>query len=106
MDNFSNHSPWYNLDSGAAPDSPRPVPGRGKKNPSDNANDLGATSKGKLDAKSLAYPAAKMTLRGVKEAADAFPPLKSATAVLCFILDNCEVPSTFRTHNEICLYFS
>jgi hypothetical protein len=41
--------------------------------------------------KPLATSAAKLVLRGVKEAADAFPPLKSAAGALCFIVDNCEV---------------
>ena len=45
-----------------------------------------------------------MTLRGVKEAADVFPPLKSATAALCFILDNCEVLSASRALHEMYLY--
>ena len=34
---------------------------------------------------------AKMLLRGVRDAADAFPPLKSVAGGLCFILENCEV---------------
>ena len=41
---------------------------------------------------SLGISAAKLTLRGVKEAADAFPPLKAVAGGLCFILDNVEVP--------------
>ena len=34
---------------------------------------------------------AKMLLRGVRDAADVFPPLKSVAGGLCFILENCEV---------------
>ena len=41
--------------------------------------------------KSVASATAKMFLRGVKESADAFPPLKSVVGGLCFILDNFEV---------------
>ena len=41
---------------------------------------------------------AKMLLRGVKESADAFPPLKSVAGGLCFILENCEVRPYFPTH--------
>ena len=37
--------------------------------------------------------AAKLALRTVKEASDAFPPLKSVAGGLCAILDNCEVRS-------------
>ena len=39
--------------------------------------------------------AAKLFLRTVERASDAFPPLKSVAAGLCAILDNCEVRSTF-----------
>ena len=41
--------------------------------------------------KPTAYATAKLFLSGVKESADAFPPLKSVLGGLCFILDNCEV---------------
>jgi len=50
----------------------------------------------KSNLKSLASSTAKVFLRGVKESADAFPPLKSVAGGLCFILDNCEVWSTSR----------
>jgi len=45
----------------------------------------------KRDWKSTAYETAKLLLRGVRDSADAFPPLKSAAGGLCFLLDNCEV---------------
>ena len=41
--------------------------------------------------KSVASATAKLFLRGTKETADAFPPLKSVVGGLCFILDNFEV---------------
>ena len=41
--------------------------------------------------KSVASATAKLFLRGAKESADTFPPLKSVVGGLCFILDNCEV---------------
>ena len=41
--------------------------------------------------KSVASATAKLFLRGVKESADAFPPLKPVVGGLCFILDNFEV---------------
>jgi len=41
--------------------------------------------------KPTASSAAKLFLRGAKESADVFPPLKSVLGGLCFILDNCEV---------------
>ena len=54
-----------------------------------------ATSKDKSDWKHTASSAAKLFLRTVERASDAFPPLKSTAAGLCAILDNCEVWSTF-----------
>ena len=44
--------------------------------------------------KQTASSAAKLFLRTVERASDAFPPLKSTAAGLCAILDNCEVRST------------
>lgn len=45
----------------------------------------------------LVASAATLMLRGVKETADAFPPLKAVAGFLCFILDNCEVQHVSRT---------
>ena len=51
-----------------------------------------ATADGKgSDWKSTASASAKLLLRGVRDSADAFGPLKSAAGGLCFILENCEV---------------
>ena len=50
-----------------------------------------AVNENKRDWKSTAYETAKLLLRGVRDSADAFPPLKSAAGGLCFLLDNCEV---------------
>ena len=47
---------------------------------------------------SLASSTAKLLLRGVNETADTFPPLKSVTGSLCYILDNCEVWSSSCIH--------
>jgi hypothetical protein len=44
--------------------------------------------------KSTAFATAKLLLRGVRDASDAFGPLKSVAGGLCFILDNCEVRSS------------
>ena len=41
--------------------------------------------------KSTASSSAKLVLRGVRDSADAFGPLKSVAGGLCFILENCEV---------------
>ena len=49
----------------------------------------------KADWKSTAYATAKLLLYGVRDAADALGPLKSVAGGLCFILENCEVRSSF-----------
>jgi hypothetical protein len=56
--------------------------------------------------KSIAAATAGLVLRGAKESADAFPPLKSALGALCFIMDNCEVPANPYTTGSGTLIFS
>ena len=53
------------------------------------------------DWKSTVSATAKLLLRGVRDSADAFGPLKSVAGGLCFILENCEVyPHVYYTvHN-------
>ena len=53
-----------------------------------------AASEKKSSWKSTAYASAKLLLRGVRDSADAFGPLKSVAGGLCFILENCEVWSS------------
>jgi hypothetical protein len=60
-------------------------------NPSEHTIGQGAQPDSKPDLKSLASTGAELILRGVKEAADGFPPLKSVASALCFILDNYQV---------------
>ena len=48
-------------------------------------------SEGKFDWGSTAAATAKLLLRGVRDTADAFGPLKSVAGGLCFILENYEV---------------
>ena len=48
--------------------------------------------------KSTASASAKLLLRGAKESADAFPPLKSVVGGLLFVLDNFEVQYSFSIH--------
>jgi len=50
----------------------------------------------KPDWGSTASASAKLLLRGVRDSADAFGPLKAVAGGLCFILENCEVWSPFR----------
>jgi hypothetical protein len=59
---------------------------------SPNKSEPSAVDENKLDRwKSTASSTAKLFLHGVRESADAFPPLKSVAGGLCFILENCEV---------------
>ena len=54
----------------------------------------GATANEKESGwKPTAFATAKLLLRGVRDSADAFGPLKSVAGGLCFILENCEVRS-------------
>ena len=61
--------------------------------PDKNA-ELETASEKKSSWKSTAFATAKLLLRGVRDSADAFGPLKSVAGGLCFILENCEVWSS------------
>ena len=50
-----------------------------------------APDENKSDWKSTASDSAKLLLRGVRDSADIFGPLKSIAGGLCFILENYEV---------------
>ena len=50
-----------------------------------------AANEKKSSWKSTTLATAKLLLRGVRDSADAFGPLKSVAGGLCFILENCEV---------------
>jgi len=65
-----------------------------------NESEPNAAEKSKSNWKSTASATAKLLLRGVKESADAFPPLKSVTGGLCFILESYEVRPYFPTHHS------
>jgi len=60
----------------------------------------------KPDWGSTVSASAKLLLRGVRDSADAFGPLKAVAGGLCFILDNCEVwipsPNTTRGAHRCC----
>jgi len=80
--------PPDNTDSFAIPDQSQDALGSGKSEPN-------TTDGNKFKQwKSVASATAKLFLRGVKESADAFPPLKSVVSGLCFIVDNFEVSSS------------
>ena len=54
----------------------------------------------KSDWKSTTFATAKLLLRGVRDSADAFGPLKSVVGGLCFILENCEVRPSSQSLNR------
>jgi hypothetical protein len=61
--------------------------------PNESAEPSTAADK-KSNWKSTASAAAKLLLRGVRESADAFGPLRSVAGGLCFVLETCEVCSS------------
>ena len=73
-----------NVDDSVVPDQVQDTlsSGQGVPNPTDEK---------KFKQGSAASATAKLILHGIKDSADAFPPLKSIVGGLCFILDNCEV---------------
>ena len=67
-----------------------------------------SADKNKTSRKSTASATGKLLLRGVRDSADAFGPLKSVAGGLCFILENCEVRSSshVRYPKRLCGYHS
>ena len=69
--------------------------------PNERTQPSAVTNENKSNWKSTLSVSAKLVLRGVRDSADAFGPLKSVAGGLCFILENCEVrpPPTCVIHN-------
>ena len=85
-----------NADTSAVPDhTPQDL------RPDENAEPGAVANEKKSSWKSTAFATAKLLLRGVRDSADAFGPLKSVAGGLCFILENCEVWSSLRTHHKV-----
>ena len=74
------------VDTPAVPDRVQDVP-----RPDENAEPSAVSNEKKWSWKSTTLATAKLLLRGVRDSADAFGPLKSVAGGLCFILENCEV---------------
>jgi len=70
---------------------------------SPSQNEPSAADEKKPNWKSTASATAKLVLRGVRDSADAFGPLKSVAGGLCFVLENCEVRSSSPTRYPQCL---
>ena len=78
--------PLCNADTSTVPDHmPQDL------HPNENAEPSAAANEKGSSWKSTAFAAAKLLLRGVRDSADAFGPLKSVAGGLCFILENSEV---------------
>ena len=78
-----------NVDTPAGPDH---IPQDHR--PGENTESNTAVNEKKSNWKSTTFATAKLLLRGVRDSADAFGPLKSVAGGLCFILENCEVQSS------------
>ena len=75
-----------NTEASAVPDRVQPDP-----HPGENTEPSATANEKKPSWKPTALATAKLLLRGVRDSADAFGPLKSVAGGLCFILENCEV---------------
>jgi len=85
--------PSDNADTSAVPDPAPEV-----LHPEKSVGPSAAANENMLDWKSIASATAKLLLRGVRDSADAFGPLKSVAGGLCFILENREVRPISRVH--------
>ena len=78
---------------------------RNRSNAGESSQPSATPDESKPDWKSTASASARLLLRGVRDSADAFPPLKSVAGGLCFILENCEVcplhPIHYPQHSPV-----
>ena len=82
-----------NADTPAVPNRVQDDP-----HPDEGAGSSTISNEKKSSWKSTAFATTKLLLRGVRDSADAFGPLKSVSGGLCFILENCEVWSDPTLH--------
>ena len=80
-------------EAGAAADGGREQEENGSNPNNENVEPSVAADENGSDWKAVVSSTAKLLLRGVRDSADAFPPLKSVAGGLCFILENYEVRS-------------
>ena len=97
LDRRSDRSSLRDTDPPSTPDRSQSIPSKTQSKPIDSTNETSAVGGSKSDWKATASSAAKLLLLGVRESADAFGPLKSVAGGLCFILENCEVGTSFYT---------
>ena len=98
LDYPSDRSSLRDTDPLSIPDRFQSIPSQTRTQPTGSSNptvETSAEGESKSDWKATAASAAKLLLLGVRESADAFGPLKSVAGGLCFILDNCEVETSF-----------
>ena len=87
--------PLHDADASAVPDHARK-----ELLLDENTESNAATDGKKSNWKSTTYATAKLLLRGVRDSADAFGPLKSVAGGLCFILENCEVRPSLHVRRQ------
>ena len=71
-----------------------------KELPDENAEPNAVASAKKSSWKSTAYATTKLLLRGVRDSADGFGPLKSVAGALYFILENYDVWVSLHVHHQ------
>ena len=99
LDHPSDRSFLHDLaDHLSIPDRFRSMLSKRQSKPTESSNPTMETSAGdgaKLGWKTATSSATKLLLLGVRDSADAFGPLKSVVGGLYFILENCEVRTSF-----------
>ena len=98
LDYPSDHFSLRDTDPLSVTDRFQSIPSQTQSQPTGSPNptvEISAGGESKSDWKATASSAAKLLLLGVRESADAFGPLKSVAGGLCFILENCEVWTSF-----------
>ena len=90
--------PSDNPDTSTIPDHEPEAP-----RPDEGAEQSAVVDEKKSNWKSAASATAKLLLRGVRDSADAFGPLKAVAGGLCFVLENYEVLLPYHVHYPQCL---
>ena len=84
----------HNADASDVPDHIQ------KELPDENVESNAVASAKKSSWKSTAYATTKLLLRGVRDSADGFGPLKSVAGALYFILENYDVWASLHVHHQ------
>ena len=90
-DDSSECTPSRNTDPDTVSNKNLPVPGGSLQKTLDHTVDQKAAPESGSDWKSTAYATTKLAIDLVKEASDAFPPLRAVAGGLSAILNHCDV---------------